>query len=71
MVMLYIPEEGQQEPGHQTHLLPQLPAELSSSHQVHGDAVEGHDELGDGVVHQEKVELCLELEQIRELEDKS
>ena len=56
------PKEGQQEAGDETHLFPKLPAELSSSHQVHRDAVEGHGQLGDGDVHEEKIELRLELQ---------
>ena len=55
------PQEGQQEAGHLAELGPKFPAELEGGGEVHRDAEHRHDQLGEGDVHQEKVELRLQL----------
>ena len=55
------PQQGQQEPSHPAEFGPKFPAKLKGGGEVHRDTEDGHDQLGEGDVHQEEVELRLQL----------
>ena len=55
------PQQGQQEPSHPAEFGPKFPPKLKGGGEVHRDTEDGHDQLGEGDVHQEKVEFRLQL----------
>ena len=55
------PQQSQQEARHPAEILPEFPAKLSGGGEVHRNTEHGHDQLAEGDVHQEEVELRLQL----------
>ena len=56
-------QQGQQESSHPAELGPKFPAKLKGGGEVYRNTKDWHDQLGEGDVHQEEVELRLELKQ--------
>ena len=55
------PQQSQQKACHTAEILPEFPAKLSGGGEVHRNTEHGHDQLAEGDVHQEEVELRLQL----------
>ena len=54
-------QEGEEEARHPAELWPEFPAQLQGGDEVHRDPEHRHDQLREGDVHQQKVEIRLEL----------